>query len=165
MRGTRLVALGIVVAVSACAPILSAVRLRGERSDLASLAGNWHGEYRSPDLGRSGSIVFRFAAPEDVAYGDVAMVVPAGETLTLAGDQASVRPRFHSEILKIKFVNVVNGEIFGVLEPYTDPSCECTVRTTFTGHFDGGSTIRGTFATTSAISSTAKTGTWKVAKQ
>lgn len=165
MRGTRLIAVGIVVCASACAPILSAVRLRGESSDLASLAGKWNGEYHNPDLGRSGSIVFRFAGPEDVAYGDVAMAVPTDGTLTLAGDQASVRPRFHSEILKIKFVNVVNGEIFGVLEPYTDPSCECTVRTTFTGHFDGGSTIRGTFATTSPISSTTKTGTWQVAKQ
>lgn len=165
MRGTRLIAIGILVAVSACAPVLSAIHLRGERSDLASLAGKWNGEYRSPDLGRSGSIVFRFADPEDVAYGDVAMAVPTNGTLTLAGDGASVRPRFRSEILKIKFVNVVNGEIFGVLEPYTDPSCECTVRTTFTGHFDGASTIRGTFATTSPISSTTKTGTWKVAKQ
>lgn len=165
MRGARLIAIGIVVGVSACAPVLSAVRLRGESSDLATLAGKWNGEYRSPDLGRSGSIVFRFADPRDVAYGDVAMVVPTSGTLTLAGDQASVRPRFHSEILKIKFVDVVNGEIFGVLEPYTDPSCECTVRTTFTGRFDGGSTIRGTFTTTSPISSTAKKGTWAVDKQ
>jgi hypothetical protein len=164
MRGTRLIAIGIAVAVTACAPILSTVRLRGTSSDLASLAGKWNGEYRSPDLGRSGSIMFRFAEPEDVAYGDVAMMVPSNETFTLAGDQA-VRPRFHSETLKIKFVNVVNGEIFGVLEPYTDPSCECVVRTTFTGHFDGGSTIRGTFATTSPLSSTVKTGTWKVVKQ
>jgi hypothetical protein len=153
------------VAVSACAPILSAVHIRGSSSDLAALTGKWNGEYRSPGLGRSGSIVFHFADPQDVAYGDVAMVVPTNGTLTLAGDEASVRPRFRSEILKIKFVNVVEGEIFGVLEPYTDPACECTVRTTFTGHFDGGSTIRGTFATSSPISSTTKTGTWKVVKQ
>ena len=165
MRGTRLIAIGIAVAVTACAPVLSAVRMRGTSSDLAALTGKWNGEYRSPDLGRSGSIVFRFADPEDVAYGDVAMVVPTNQTVTLAGDQPSVRPRFQSEILKIKFVNVVNGEIFGVLEPYTDPTCECTVRTTFTGHFDGSSTIRGTFATTSPLSSSAKTGSWKVVKQ
>ena len=127
--------------------------------------GKWRGEYRSPELGRSGSIVFRFADESDVAYGDVAMGVPMNDTYTLAGDAPPVRPRFRSEILKIRFVSIVNGEIFGVLEPYTDPSCECTVRTTFTGRFDGSSSIRGTFSTTSPLSSSTKTGTWKVVKQ
>jgi len=91
--------------------------------------------------------------------------VPTTQTLTLVGNQPSMRQRYQSEVLKIRFVNVVDGEIFGVLEPYTDPSCECTVRTTFTGHFDGSSTIRGTFSTTSPATSTARTGTWKVVRQ
>lgn len=164
MRVNTLLA-AAVISLSACAPILSRVRISGGGNDLAAIAGKWHGQYQSNELGRSGSIVFRFAAPEDVAYGDVAMVAPANQTLTLAGDESSVRPRYQSQILKIKFVNIVNGEIFGVLEPYTDPSCECTVRTTFTGHFDGPSTIRGTFSTTSPLSSSARTGTWKVIKQ
>jgi hypothetical protein len=165
MRGFKLIVAGVALGVTACAPILSTVRMRGDTSDLATLTGKWNGEYRSPELGRSGSIMFRFADPGDVAYGDVAMVVPSDSTLLLAGNQPMVRPRFRSEILKLKFVNIINGEIFGVLEPYTDPSCECTVRTTFTGRFDGGSTIRGTFSTTSPLSSSARTGTWKVVRQ
>jgi hypothetical protein len=164
MRVNALLA-AAVVSLTACAPILSRVRISGSNDDLSAIAGKWNGQYQSTELGRSGSIVFRFAAPEDVVYGDVAMVAAANRTLTLAGDESTVRPRFQSQILKIKFVNVVNGEIFGLLEPYTDPSCECTVRTTFTGHFDGASAIRGTFSTTSPLSSSARTGTWKVIKQ
>jgi hypothetical protein len=140
--------------------------MHGNYADLSAITGKWNGEYKNPDVARSGSIVFNFAAPEDVAFGDVAMVAPVVDgTLTLVGNEAMVRPHNQSQMLKIRFVNVVNGEIFGVLEPYTDPACECLVRTTFTGRLDGPSTIRGTFATTSPMMSSTRTGTWKVVKQ
>lgn len=164
MRPTKFLAAGLIAALAACAPILSRVSIRGSQNDLSAIAGKWNGEYRNPDLGRNGSILFHFASPEDVAYGDVAMTVPVGESLNIVSGEPSSHPRFQSQILKIKFVNVVNGEIFGVLEPYTDPACECIVRTTFTGHFDGTSTIRGTFSTTSLMTSGTRTGTWKVTR-
>lgn len=165
MRANKLLAAGVIAALAGCAPLLSRVAVRGGYDDLSAIAGKWNGEYRNPELGRNGSILFHFAAPEDVAYGDVAMTVPAEESLNIVGGESPVRPRFQSQVLKIKFVNVVNGEVFGVLEPYTDPACECVVRTTFTGRFDGKSTIRGTFATTSMMTSGTRTGTWKVVRQ
>lgn len=166
MYAPRLLAAGVLLAVSACAPVLSRVRMQGEYDDLSAITGKWNGEYRNPDLGRNGSIVFRFAAPEDVAFGDVAMGAgPMNRGAMLALSETMIREPVSAQVLKIRFVSVVKGQVFGVLEPYADESCGCVVRTTFTGHLDDPSTIRGTFTTTSPLSSTTRTGTWKVRKQ
>jgi hypothetical protein len=163
---SRLLLGAIIAGVAACAPILSHVRVNGAQNDLSAIAGKWGGEYDSPEVGRAGSIVFTFVADKNEAYGDVAMgMPPINRNLATMNDQRSVPGSLESQILKIKFVNVVNGDVFGVLEPYTDPTCDCTVRTTFTGHIDDPVTIRGTFATTNPHGLSARTGTWKVTKR
>ena len=68
-------------------------------------------------------------------------------------------------MLKFRFVNVVDGQVFGVLEPYIDPACGCVVRTTFTGKIDGPSTISGKFSTTNPVTASVLTGVWHVRKR
>jgi hypothetical protein len=161
----RMLLTAIVVTAAACAPVLSSTPIQGAASDLSAIAGRWTGDYVSPEAGRSGSIVFTFVADKNKAYGDVAMGRPRlNPNLTAGGDPAPVSGSLESQLLKFKLVNVINGDVFGVLEPYTDPSCDCTVRTTFTGHIDDPGTIRGTFATTGPRNVPSRTGTWVVTK-
>jgi hypothetical protein len=163
---SRILFAAMLVAGTACAPVFSGTRIQGDAGDLSAIAGKWSGDYVSPEAGRTGSIVFTFVADKNKAYGDVAMGRSRlNPNIVVGGDQRPVPGTLESELLKFKVVNVVNGDVFGVLEPYTDPSCDCTVRTTFTGHFDDPVTIRGTFATTGPHNTPTRTGTWEVKKR
>ena len=119
----------------------------------AALAGRWVGEYSSEATGRTGSIVFELKSGEKVARGDVLMV-PRGV------QDPSVIP----QVLNINFVNAAGGVLRGTMDPYTDPTCDCQVQTTFVGR-QSGDTIEGTFTTTPSGNAPITTGRWKVARQ
>ena len=64
-----------VVLSAACASNPSPpVPVTGTRADVSTLVGEWTGEYRSAESGRSGSILFKLDAGTDTARGDVVMV-------------------------------------------------------------------------------------------
>jgi hypothetical protein len=56
-----------------------------------------------------------------------------------------------------------NGEIFGKLEPYVAPDCDCTVNTSFTGRMRA-DTVSGTFFTEASTMLT-QTGTWRAVRK
>ena len=135
----------------------------GEKAEVAQLAGQWWGEYSSLDSGRSGHIRFRIAPGDEVAHGDVLMfpLLPGLEedhsTGKGWGHQASPK------LLKIRFVELVpaRAEVTGILEPYHDPACGCSVVTTFIGSREG-DVVDGTFVTTGPAGHRAQRGRWRV---
>ena len=147
--------------VAACVYQPAAVRLQGAHSDLAALGGRWIGEYNSEESGRNGTILFRLIAARDSAYGDVLMIsgtMPQGATRP-----DSVMARGTSQLLRIAFVRVDGRQVSGAMEPYMDPSCECTVRPTFIGALRG-DRIHGTYIT-HLPGGREHTGTWHVERR
>ena len=166
MKISKLFLAALAGTVLACASKPTPITVTGESGDRASLAGKWAGEYNSPATGRSGSIVFNLSSAGDAANGDVVMIprgygkalVPYGTTSTPGVPMQSVST---SQILTIKLVRVSGDTVSGVLDPYRDPQCDCSVQTTFTGRVNG-DTIDGTFATRGSPTNTPQTGTWRV---
>jgi hypothetical protein len=116
MKTRRTLLLTLCAGVAACSPSPSPVPVVAEAGDLLQLAGEWHGHYDSPVVGRSGSIVFELEAGRDTAYGEVTMI-PAGWTRPLgpADDPAAVaRGAPAPETLRIRFIRVEYGVISGI---------------------------------------------------
>lgn len=155
------------ITVACLVPLLTACR--AVQSDpvpvsgtTASLAGEWRGSYESPQTGRAGSILFTLAAGEDHAHGDVVMV-PRGRSAPLRPADAGTSggPADLARSLSIEFVRAAGDSVFGTMAPYTDPDCDCTAITAFTGRIEG-DMIRGTFTVRRARDSRTATGTWSV---
>ena len=145
----RLMSCFAAIALAGCALNPAPVPVRGDAWGIADLAGEWVGEYESPDTRRSGSIHFTLAAGRDTAFGDVIMV--PGMTSRQYMDDPDVFPRrrpLRSDptALFIRFVNVEGNRVSGAIEPYPSPDCECTLHTIFTG-LRRGNRIEGTFLT------------------
>jgi hypothetical protein len=146
----------------ACASLPDPVPVFGDIDDVSALVGEWSGEYDAGSTGRAGSIVFDLRSVTDTARGDVLMVpstsgrMPAGQ-----GTRVPLEVR-RSQLISISSLRVAGGEISGTLAPYTDPDCNCTVRTTFTGTLHG-DTIDGTFVTRGA--GREQSGRWSVTKK
>lgn len=157
--------LGLLIA--GCAPPLARVQVGGTAADLAQLAGEWEGDYTGASSGRGGSIHFRLTAGADTASGEVVMV-PRGtfEALQPARDPgAAAAPRSSlPEPLTITFVRVAVGKVTGVLDPYRDPECGCTLTTTFEGTLQG-DVIRGTFESRGGMTHLPQSGTWQVRRK
>jgi hypothetical protein len=140
------------------------VPLVGSASDVSSLVGEWSGEYDGGSGGRSGSIVFVLRSAADTARGDVMMIPRAsGETATGEARRAPLALR-SNQVLRIAFVRIAGGAVTGTLDPYTDPDCQCTVQTTFTGTLRG-NTIEGTFVTRGSQLPSEQRGRWRVTRQ
>ena len=60
-------------------------------------------------------------------------------------------------------VRVFGHQVAGQLEPYTDPECQCRVRTVFSGRLDG-DTIAGVFHAYREDGRTL-TGDWRVLRR
>lgn len=139
----------------------------GSSGDLNRLAGEWVGEYSSTQTGRSGSITFRLAGGTDSAWGDVVMI-PAGhhepvQPMAITGaDGRTVMPA--SQLLTIRFVQVVGGTVSGALDQYRDPECGCGVYTTFSGRLSNG-VIEGEFASRHSSHPGTWTGRWQVRRR
>jgi len=135
-------------------------------SDVSAISGRWVGDYSSLDTGRSGSIVFELRPGDKVARGDVLMKPRAsgdGESQSkLPGTSETLRSM--PQVLNISFVNATGGVLRGTMDPYTDPSCDCVVQTTFVGR-QSGDTMEGTFTTTPQGAGSISTGRWKMTRQ
>jgi hypothetical protein len=144
-----------------CAGAPAPVPLYG---DAARLAGNWRGQYTSAESGRSGSIAFRLEMGRDTARGDVLMFVPRapGEAPSFepAGARAVPVPP-DARPLRIRFVQVEEDRVRGILDPYPDPGCGCTVETVFVGRLTG-DVINGTFTTRRLDRDQLQHGAWRV---
>ena len=153
----------------ACAAKPSPIPVVANAADLSQLAGEWAGNYTSPETGRSGSITFKLGAGKDSAFGDVLMV-PSGATQALvpadrgSGAQGSNTPARSPQVLTIRFVRVEGGRVSGTLDPYRSPDCECTLTTTFSGELRG-DTIEGSFVTRGTQLGAPQTGRWKVTRR
>jgi hypothetical protein len=160
MRHRVIATLSAVLALG-CSVRQTPVRLQGDPTSIARLAGSWSGEYWGGAGGRGGSLTFSLRSGTDSLYGDVVMVDPRGQTIR-AADPADVH-RLHvasPQQLRIDFVAVRADSVRGTLEPYVSPDCECTATTTFVGAVKG-DRIDGTFTTRSGGREMAQ-GKWEM---
>ena len=165
MTRTVGVSLVLLLALAACSSTPAPVPVAGKTGDLQQLAGEWEGEYSSEATGRSGTIVFQLAPGEDHAHGDVLMI-PRGGAEPFRRTDSSWPEAAHvpSQLLVIRFVSASGGAVTGTLEPYRDPSCDCTVETTFTGKIEGDA-IEGTFSSVSERGVGRTGGRWRVTRK
>ena len=153
------------VIMTACATNPAPVPVTGAPADVNALVGEWAGEYRSPESGRSGSILFKLAPGRDTANGDIVMV--NRETGMSADDavQVALARQAANQVLKIRFVRVSGPTVHGTIDPYPSPDCNCQLATVFTGEIKG-NRIEGTYRTVqSGPESVVQQGTWWVAKK
>jgi hypothetical protein len=149
------------VLVTACTANPNPVPVVGTASDVGALVGEWNGEYRSLETGRSGSISFKLAAGRDTAFGDVIMVpaeamAPMGATVPPTGVHAN------PQVLTIRFVRVRGRRISGMIDRYKSPDCGCELLTTFEGDL-AGTRISGDFVIRHSGGETPpQKGTWWV---
>ncbi len=161
----RTIVLGSVAALlAACQTTPSPpVRLQGEPSAIARLAGGWTGQYWGGSGGRGGSLEFSLRSGSDSLYGDVVMLDPRGQQLRAADPMEThvlhVQTPSH---LRIDYVLAKGDSLRGVLEPYVSPDCECTVTTTFFGEVHGNK-MAGLFETRSGARLRAQ-GSWELAR-
>lgn len=150
-------------ALAGCSAMPPPVPVIGSPAEIARLEGAWDGEYSSDETLRSGSIAFTLAAGADTAFGDVLMLPRQFNLGRTPGDvQVSERPRPRN--LPIRFVLTSGDRLTGMLDPYEDPECGCTLRTVFEGRVQG-DTIQGTFTSTNTQTGEVKHGEWKVKRR
>jgi hypothetical protein len=131
--------------LAACGGGQKEVAVQGSDKDLVNIAGDWQGEYKGTESGRSGPVSFSLQVGSHIAEGQVLM---GGATP-----------------LKIEFIKAKSGQIQGTIAPYTDPNCSCQVETTFLGTVREGNSIDGTFETKLGTTGQVQTGTWEVARK
>ena len=129
---------------AACGGSQKEIAVQGSDKDLVNVAGDWEGEYKGNESGRSGTVTFSLGVGSHIAEGQVVM---GGATP-----------------LKVEFVKVEGGKVKGTIAPYTDPQCSCQVETTFLGIVGDGS-INGTFETKLGTTGQVQTGTWNVTRK
>ena len=163
MLSTRCVL--VAAALSAgCAPVIMKTPVSGSPPAISRLVGDWNGDYSSVESGRRGLISFRLRAGADTAEGDVIMQShpDADPSAPNASPASWDAVRATDDVLSIRFVFVTDDEVSGVLNPYRDPDCGCTLTTTFRGTLRG-NVMEGTFHTEgSGISHMPADGRWRV---
>ena len=153
------------VLLVSCSGSPAPVPMVGQPADVSRLAGEWYGEYSSVESGRSGSITFKLNAGTDSASGDVIMS-PQWNVRPQSGQQpgAGATPPTAAQVLAINFVRVAGGDVSGSLAPYTDPTCGCTLHTTFIGRLQS-DTLAGTYTSLHEQSRVTQQGRWRVVRQ
>lgn len=136
--------LALAFLIAACGGSQKEVAVQGTDKDLIGVAGDWTGDYKGNESGRSGPVSFSLGVGMHTAEGEVIM---GGATP-----------------LKISFIKVKDGEVKGSIAPYTDPNCSCQVETTFLGTVGDG-VINGSFETKLGTTGQIQTGTWTVTKK
>lgn len=165
-RATLILVASLAASTIACATKTPGIELTSSDFDLNPLVGVWRGAYSSAQTGRSGTIAFTLRAGESSASGNVVMIPKADSLLTAeereAVENVSAAAR---TVLSIHFIRKEGGNLNGTLDPYRDPTCACTVTTTFQGSFRDSGTIEGTYTTVpSAAGSSVTSGKWKVTR-
>jgi hypothetical protein len=130
--------------LAACGGGQKEVAVQGSDKDLVNIAGDWAGEYKGTESGRSGPVSFSLQVGSHIAEGQVLM---GGATP-----------------LKIEFIKAKSGQIQGTIAPYTDPNCSCQVETTFLGTLRENA-IDGTFESKLGGTGKTQTGTWEVTRK
>src|SRR5262245_45774862 len=123
--------LAVLIAAAGCTTMPPPVPVVGARSDVSALAGTWSGDYWSPVTGRNGAISFQLAAGADTAVGDVLML--PGRIPHATASHAGGSPAPAPKSLSIAFVRAAGDSVFGYLDPYDDPDCDCVLITKFAG--------------------------------
>jgi hypothetical protein len=146
-----------------CTPVIMKTPVTGSPVAVARLAGEWQGDYSSVESGRRGIIAFRLRAGADTAEGDV--IMQSRDESDPTAPNVSAVPwdalRTTHQPLAIRFVFVSEDEVSGVLSPYRDPDCGCTLTTTFRGTLKG-DVIDGTFRSEGdGFSHIPATGRWR----
>ena len=164
MRFRRCAILAAAFGAAACAPVVMKTPVSGTAPAVSRLVGDWQGDYSSGESGRRGVITFRLRAGADTAEGDV--IMQSGAAADASAPNASSVPwdaiRTVQQPLSIRFVFVSENEVSGVLDPYRDPDCGCTLTTTFRGTIRG-DVIEGTFASEgSTLGHIPQAGRWRV---
>ena len=164
----RLEASTVVAAVMllvGCTTMPPPVPVVGDRPDVAALAGTWSGDYWSPATGRNGTITFELAAGADTAFGDVLMLASRHPRATANhGDSHGVSYAPAPRTLSIAFVRAAADSVFGYLDPYPDPDCDCVLVTKFAGRLENGA-IRGRYLTRNTQTSEIASGEWHVRRK
>ncbi len=138
-----------VIALAGCATSNSSVAVEGNDLDVSLLAGKWEGTYEGTTSGRKGAVSLDLATGNRVAEGKVLM--------NSANDP-------NPQALTITFMKVGGRDLVGKITPYTDPQCNCTVETEFTGSLKG-DTISGTFASAPQGQPKQTAGTWAATRK
>lgn len=158
-----MITLVTLVLLAACRSATPVVRLQGEATSMAWLAGAWDGEYWGR-TGRTGTLAFYLPSGTDSLYGDVTMLSTLGQPMIAADPMERHRQHVRSaQSLSISVVAVGGNVITGTLEPYVSPDCDCIVTTTFTGRIVG-DTIDGRFVTRGSDGLLTE-GEWRVTRR
>ena len=159
----------LAVVASGCALTHTPVPVLAEPGT-PNLDGIWEGTYESRQTGRVGDVYLALSAEADSAVGEVVMV-PRRETITVYPSDTrpgATRWRWEgvarSQVLTIRFVHLMGGDVVGELDPYRDPVCGCLLRTTFRGEVEG-DTVSGTFATEAEQPLHDAEGTWHAVRR
>jgi hypothetical protein len=156
------IALAAAVLGAACTPVIMKTPVSGPVTSISRLAGDWQGDYSSGESNRRGLISFHLRAGADTAEGDVIMQSRPDGDQSAPNVPSLDAMRTTEEALSIRFVFVSENEVSGVLNPYRDPVCGCTLTTTFRGTITG-DVIEGTFHSEgSGISHIPTDGRWRV---
>jgi hypothetical protein len=164
MAGRTLSSVAVLAVALGCGGSQAPVPVVGLKADVSRLTGEWTGEYSSVESGRNGSIEFNLVAGADSATGQVIMTPrwlahPGGGNV-----QPGPTTQPMAQPLSISFVRVSGGQVSGALEPYPDPSCGCTLHTTFVGRLQG-DTLQGTYSSTHEQTRDVQKGRWRVVRK
>lgn len=138
----------IALLVAACGGGQKEIEVQGKDTELVKLAGEWEGDYKGNESGRSGPVTFSLQLGRHIAEGEVVMGGPGPQKTPL----------------KIEFVQLDGGQIKGTIAPYTDPNCACQVETSFLGKLQG-EAIAGMFETKIGATGQIQTGSWRVTRK
>jgi hypothetical protein len=160
------VALAAPLLLLACSTSLGPANLGTAPANLNVLDGEWVGTYRADVAhGRSGALMFRLNAAEDVAQGCAIMRVGGRDTVEgspMEGDLWSHVPP--ERLLLIVFNRGEEGGIRASFAPYPDPVCGCEMKTVLTGRVRG-NVMEGTYVMEHASGGERMLGTWRVARR
>jgi hypothetical protein len=161
----RFLAMAAVIwGVASCSSMPPPIPVAGGREALSELAGQWSGDYFSTQTGRHGSIIFELAAESDTAFGDVLMI-PRREMQPVSTHPASQAPAYTPpSAIRIAFVRAEGDSVVGLLDPYDDPECGCTLFTRFAGRMRADEIV-GTYSTRNQKSGEITTGEWRVRRR
>ncbi|HJQ66565.1 MAG TPA: hypothetical protein VJ816_09325 [Gemmatimonadales bacterium] len=159
-------ALSIILAgaLLGCGGSQTPVPVVGASADISQMAGEWYGEYSSVESGRSGTIAFKLVAGADSATGDVFMTPQmVGRQGAAPGERPMTQPTTTPGIM-IRFVRITGGQVSGALAPYPDPTCGCTLHTTFVGR-QRADTLEGTYNSVHEQSRETQQGRWRAVRK
>lgn len=162
MSPARTTVLALAVLSAECAYNPPPVAMRASAVDMQSLTGRWSGSYSG--MGRRGTISFTLVSGEDHAHGEVFMIPERSREAYQVWPEPKGARAPDTEILTIQFVAAERGQVWGLLDPYRDPECDCRAVTRFEGRVLG-DVIEGTFTTHTAATNGPRRGVWKVRRQ